>query len=183
MAAASPDPLVARFAQRVATRDDPAPYVPPRQDREAILERLDAALRLLGVRLRNRRHTLARLCLALAPQPRATAVQLAAELEITRQTVTQAMSRLLAPGLLAYEPEGRHRYYRFTRAGEDWLLPLLTGEAGRSSASSLKPIGSSSIGRSWNVRSRSQTGSGFLFTINAYVYSLFYPNNQAYGAY
>lgn len=110
-----PDPLVAQFAQHVATRDEPPPYVPPRQDREAILERLDAALLQLGVRLRNRRHTLA---------------QLAAELDLTRQTVWMAMCLLLPPGLVAYDPEGRNRYYRFTRAGEDWLLPLLTGEAG-----------------------------------------------------
>lgn len=130
MMATATDPLVTRFAQRVATRDDPAPHVPPRQDREAILERLDAALRLIGVRLRNRRHTLARLCLALAPQPRATAVQLAAELGLTRQTVVMAMAMLLPPCYVAYEPEGRNRYYRYTRAGEDWLLPLLTGEAG-----------------------------------------------------
>ena len=127
---ATPDPLVAQFAQHVATRDVPAPYVPPRQDREAILERLDAALRQLGVRLRNRRLTLARLCLALAPPPRATAAQLAAELGLTRQTVTQALAALLPPAYVAYEPVGRNRYYRYTRAGEDWLLPLLTGEAG-----------------------------------------------------
>jgi hypothetical protein len=123
------DPLVAQFAQHVATRDDPPPYVPPRQDREAILERLDAALRQLGVRLRNRRATLARLCLALAPQPRATAAQLAQELVLSRQTVWMAMGLLLPPGLVANDKEGRNRYYRYTRAGEDWLLPLLTGEA------------------------------------------------------
>jgi hypothetical protein len=125
-----PDPLVALFAQHVATRDDPPAYVPPRQDREAILERLDGALQLVGVRLRNRRATLARLCLALAPQPARTAAQLADELGLSRQTVWLAMGLLLPPGLLAYEREGRSRYYRFTRAGEDWLLPLLTGEAG-----------------------------------------------------
>ena len=104
--------------------------MPPRQDREAILARLDTALRQLRVRLRNRPHTLARLCLALAPQPRATAATLAAELGLTRQTAAEALRLLLLPGLVAYEPEGRNRYYRFTRAGEDWLLPLLTGEAG-----------------------------------------------------
>jgi hypothetical protein len=119
--------LVAQFARHVATRDDPAPYVPPRQDREAILERLDVALRQLGVRLRNRRLTLARLCLALAPQPRANAVQLAAALGLSRQTVAQALAVLLPPAYVACEPVGRNRYYRFTRAGEDWLLPLLTG--------------------------------------------------------
>jgi hypothetical protein len=126
----TPDPVVDLFAQKVATRDDPAPYVPPRQDRAAILERVETALHTLGVRLRNRRHTLARLCLALAPHPRRTAVQLAEELALHRQSVTLAMPRLLAPGLVAYEKEGRHRHYRFTRAGEDWLLPLLTGEVG-----------------------------------------------------
>jgi hypothetical protein len=124
----TPDPLVARFAQHVATRDDPPPYVPPRQDREAILERLDAELRRLRVRLSNRRLTLARLCLALAPHPRRTSVQLAADLGVTRQTAVAAMALLLPPGYVVYEKEGRHRYYRFTRTGEDWLLPLLTGE-------------------------------------------------------
>lgn len=125
----TPDPLVAQFAQQVATRDDPAPYVPPRLDREAVLERVEAALQPLGVRLRNRRNTLARLCLALAPGPRRSAVQLAAELNLTRQTVAMAMAMVLPSGYVAYEWEGRNRYYRFTRAGEDWLLPLLTGEA------------------------------------------------------
>ena len=124
------DPLVDLFAQKVATRDDPPPYVPPRQDRAAILERVDAALRPLGVRLRNRRHSLAQLCLALAPHPRRTAVELAAAVGLSRQTATAAMALLLPPGLVAYEKEGRHRYYRFTRAGEDWLLPLLTGAVG-----------------------------------------------------
>ncbi|MBF9220402.1 helix-turn-helix domain-containing protein [Hymenobacter ruricola] len=122
------DPLVARFAEHVATRDDPPPYVPPRQDREAILERLDTALRALGVRLRNRRHTLAQLCVALAGHPKATAVQLAEEVGFVRQTVTMALAVLLPPGYVAYEKKGRNRYYRYTRAGEDWLLPLLTGE-------------------------------------------------------
>jgi len=122
------DPLVDLFAQKVANRDVPAPYVPPRQDRAAILERVETALHVLGVRLRNRRRTLARLCLALAPHPRRTAVQLADELALHRQTVTLALPRLVGPGLMAYDKEGRNRYYRFTRAGEDWLLPLLTGE-------------------------------------------------------
>ncbi|MDO7873906.1 hypothetical protein Q5H93_04110 [Hymenobacter sp. ASUV-10] len=123
-----PDPLVTQFARHVATRDDPPPYVPPRQDREAILQRLDAELRRLGVRLSNRRLTLARLCLALAPHPRRTSVQLADELALSRQTVVAAMALLLPPGYVVYEKVGRHRYYRYTRAGEDWLLPLLTGE-------------------------------------------------------
>ena len=124
----TPDPLVTQFARHVATRDDPPPYVPPRQDREAILLRLDAELRRLGVRLRNRRLTLARLCLALAPHPRRTSVQLADELALSRQTVVAAMALLLPPGYVVYEKVGRHRYYRYTRAGEDWLLLLLTGE-------------------------------------------------------
>lgn len=132
---ATHDPLVDLFAQRVATRDDPAPYVPPRQDRAAILERVEAALLVLGVRLRNRRHTMAQLCLALAPHPRRTALQLADELALNRQTVTAALAALLPPALLAYEKEGRNRYYRITRAGEDWLLPLLTGEAAGAAAS------------------------------------------------
>lgn len=121
------DPLVDLFARKVATRDDPAPYVPPRQDRAAILERVEAALRPLGVRLRNRRHTLAQLCLALAPHPRRTAVQLAEELGLSRQTAALALALLRPLGLVAYDKEGRNRYYRFSRAGEDWLLPLLTG--------------------------------------------------------
>ena len=121
------DPLVDLFAQKVATRDDPPPYVPPRRDRAAILERVDAALRTLGVRLRNRRHSLAQLCLALAPHARRTAVELSTEVGLSRQTATAAMALLLPPGLVAYDKEGRNRYYRYTRAGEDWLLPLLTG--------------------------------------------------------
>ncbi len=122
----APDPLVAQFAHHVATRDEP-PAAPPRQDREAIIARLDAALLGLGVRLRNRRHTLARLCLALAPHPGRTAAELAAAEGMSRQNVVLALARLLPTGQVAYEKQGRHRRYRFTRAGEDWLLPLLTG--------------------------------------------------------
>ena len=124
----APDPLVAQFARHVATRDEPPPVVPPRQDRAAVLARVEAALLALGVRLRNRRHTLALLCLGLAPHPRRTAAQLADAQGTSRQNVVLALARLLPPGYVAYEKAGRHRYYRFTRAGEDWLLPLLTGE-------------------------------------------------------
>ncbi|WP_046242615.1 helix-turn-helix domain-containing protein [Hymenobacter terrenus] len=72
-----------------------------------------------------RRHTLAQLCLALAPYPRRTAAQLADELGFSRQTVVMALALLLPPGFIAYEKAGRNRY---TRLGEDWLLLLLTGE-------------------------------------------------------
>ena len=123
-----PDPLVQLFAHHVATRDAPPAPAPARQDREAILDRLDAALHRLGVRMGNRRATLARLCLALAQQHRATAAQLAAEVGRSRQATWRAMAELLPPGLVSYTEEGRNTYYRFTRAGEDSLLPLLTGE-------------------------------------------------------
>jgi hypothetical protein len=119
------DPLVTRFAQRVAARDAPPP--PPRQDRAAILERLITALAGLGVRLRNRRLTTARLCLALVADSPLTAVQLAAAENLCRQTVVQALAPLQRQGYVSYTKAGRFRRFGFTRAGEDWLLPLLTG--------------------------------------------------------
>ncbi|SHL47633.1 winged helix-turn-helix domain-containing protein [Hymenobacter psychrotolerans] len=126
-----PDPLVADFARRVATRDEPPPYVPPRQDRAAIEERLDhALLRDVGVRLRNRRHTTVQLLLALLPHEQQTGVQLADAIGVARPTAVQALQKLVAAGLLDYPKTGRHRHFRITRAGQDWLLPLLTGETG-----------------------------------------------------
>lgn len=124
-----PDPLVADFAHRVATRDEPPPYVPPRQDRTAIEQRLDyALLNDAGVRLRNRRHTTVQLLLALLPHEQQTGTQLAHATGVAHPTAVQALQKLVAAGLLSYQKTGRHRHFRITRAGQDWLLPLLIGE-------------------------------------------------------
>ena len=119
----------AAFAARVATRDNPPPPPPLPRDRAAVETRVAASLlRAHDVRNKRLRRTLAGFCYGLLAEPRRTAENLSGELACTRQTAAQAAARLIRLGLLAAQPEGRHRYYALTRAGEDWLLPLVTGE-------------------------------------------------------
>ena len=131
--ASSPaEQVVAAFAARVATRDNPPPPPPLPRDRESVLGRVAAAfLHDHNVRNKRLRRTLAGFCYGLLGQPERAAADLAQEIGCVRQTAAQAASLLIGLDLFVARPAGRRRFYGLTRAGEDWLLPLVVGPAAR----------------------------------------------------
>ena len=60
-----------------------------------------------------------------------TATELAAIANITKQTVSAHLAKLVEAGLLAVEPQGRHRYFRLADADVAQLLESLMGVAFR----------------------------------------------------
>lgn len=128
MSTPADDQLIDDFVHRVLTRDTPPPPPPLPRDRESILTRVAASLlQRYDVRNKRLRRTLAGCCHALLAQPRRSSANLARELGCARQTAAQAAALLIELGLFEAQIEGRHHYYRLSRPGEDWLLPLVAG--------------------------------------------------------
>ncbi|WP_345109667.1 hypothetical protein [Hymenobacter algoricola] len=116
---------LARFAHRVATRDEPVPPPPHGYDQDSLEAHIARALRAAHPAMRARRAlTHARVCYALMLQPRLITRDLAAAAFTTRLTVYNAFPELRQLGLAADEYQGGRRYHFLTRAGEDWLLEV-----------------------------------------------------------
>ena len=68
-----------------------------------------------------------------------TATELAQVANLTKQTVSAHLSKLVAAGLLAVESQGRHRYFRLAAPDVAELLESLMGVAFRAGALPLQP--------------------------------------------
>jgi len=123
--------LVAAFEQRVLTRDEPK-VIPLRFDPASVQQRLQAALRQRLPRQRDPRrlHKLAVVCYGFVPQPtrHSTDPALYEALACTPACLLDVWAELRTAGLVERFHQGRARYYRLTRAGEDWLLSVVKGQ-------------------------------------------------------
>jgi DNA-binding transcriptional ArsR family regulator len=68
-----------------------------------------------------------------------TATELALEANVTKQTASSHLSKLVDGGLVAVEAQGRHRYYRLADADVAGLLETLMGVAARAKALRARP--------------------------------------------
>jgi DNA-binding transcriptional ArsR family regulator len=68
-----------------------------------------------------------------------TASELALEANVTKQTASSHLSKLVEGGLVAVEAQGRHRYYRLADADVAGLLETLMGVAARAKALRTRP--------------------------------------------
>lgn len=68
-----------------------------------------------------------------------TASELALEANVTKQTASSHLAKLVAGGLIAVEAQGRHRYYRLADADVAGLLETLMGVAARAKALRARP--------------------------------------------
>ncbi|MEZ5994736.1 MAG: winged helix-turn-helix domain-containing protein [Hyphomonadaceae bacterium] len=68
-----------------------------------------------------------------------TASELALEANVTKQTASSHLAKLVAGGLVAVEAQGRHRYYRLADADVAGLLETLMGVAARAKALRTRP--------------------------------------------
>ena len=68
-----------------------------------------------------------------------TATELALEANVTKQTASSHLAKLVAAGLVAVEAQGRHRYYRLADADVAGLLETLMGVAARAKALRTRP--------------------------------------------
>ncbi len=121
--------LIAAFAERLRTRDEPVPLL---FDETSVAQRITQALRQrLHQRHRPRLHKLTTVCYRFLAQPTqvSTDPALLAALDCPADTLAEVWRELRLAGLVAYQPAGHRRSYRLTRAGEDWLLAVVRGEA------------------------------------------------------
>ncbi len=121
--------IVTAFEHRVATRDEPKAE-PLLFDAASVQERLRRALR---VRLRQRDprrlRRLASICYHFLAAPTQLSTDPAVALSLSPSALTRTWRELREAGLVELVPAGRQRGYRLTRAGEDWLLAVVKGEA------------------------------------------------------
>jgi DNA-binding transcriptional ArsR family regulator len=68
-----------------------------------------------------------------------TASELALEANVTKQTASSHLNRLVEGGLVAVEAQGRHRYYRLADPDVAGLLETLMGVAARAKALRTRP--------------------------------------------
>jgi DNA-binding transcriptional ArsR family regulator len=123
---------LAAFEQRVLTRDEPRVPAPPPLDAASVQERLRRALRQrLGQRDPRRQRTLAIIChrFLAVPEQHSTDAWLVETLGLAPVSLTRSWRELRESGLVELVPAGRRRAYRLSRAGEDWLLAVVKGEA------------------------------------------------------
>lgn len=128
----SPDEAAAAaFEQRVLTRDVPR-REPVRFDAASVQQRLAVALGQGRARRRDPRRLrkLALLCHSFVAQPaqHSTDPVLMTALACSSAALLDVWAELRAAGLVERYHQGRARYYRLTRAGEDWLLAVVKGE-------------------------------------------------------
>lgn len=122
---------MAAFEQRVLTRDVPR-VEPLRFDAASVRQRLETALRqrLPQQRDRRRLRKLALVCYGFVAQPtqHSTDPGLTAALGCSAAGLLDVWAVLRTGGLVERFHGGHARYYRLTRAGEDWLLAAVKGE-------------------------------------------------------
>jgi len=68
-----------------------------------------------------------------------TATELATESNITKQTASSHLSKLLAAGLISVQAQGRHRYFQLAAPDVATLLESLMGVAHRTRAMRVRP--------------------------------------------
>ena len=123
-----PDSLAARFAQRLALRDNPPPPPPLRQDPPAVQARVAGWLRAqYPQRDRRTAESQARLLLALMDHPELTIQQLLPLLGLAERAVARTALALQGYGLLYYVSAVGKRHWRLTSTGEDELLRVVAG--------------------------------------------------------
>lgn len=122
--------LADQFLARVARRDVADPPPPPAQTPEAVAARVDAWLRAQHrVRDQRSRHALTQMLLVLVQQPEASTATLQAAAGLGPRSGARTTLRLGALGLTEWYYRARTRCHRLTRAGEDALVPVVTGAA------------------------------------------------------
>jgi hypothetical protein len=118
--------VVAGFARRVATRDVPPPRPADFFEPTVVQGRIEVALRRrVGIRRVERVRNLSRLCYALMQMPSLNGPELEILLEVGTVTVGRLTRQLRTAGLLTVSETGWPRDYSLSRAGEDWLLPVV----------------------------------------------------------
>lgn len=120
--------LIERFAHRIATRDEPPPIF---FDADSVRARLRQALRQrLGQSEPRRLTVLTLLCYEFLAQPEllGTSPALQALTGRTASSLSRAWVELRDAGLVTCRRQGIGYAYRLTRAGEDWMLPVVKGE-------------------------------------------------------
>lgn len=123
------DSLAARFAQRVAERDNPPPVVLS-QELGAVESRIRAWLRATHlVRDSRGQLRLARMLLALMEAPECDTGQLGQAAGLGTRMAARAAGRLHELGLTDCYYQGRSRYHRLRPATEDALLLVVAGPA------------------------------------------------------
>lgn len=127
MADLPPDSLAARFARRVAARDNPPPVVLSHEP-AAVEARVRAWLAATH-RVRDARGQLrlARMLLALMEAPERNTTQLAEAAGLGAGMAARAAVRLYRQGLTDCYYRGRVRYHRLLPATEDALLRVVAG--------------------------------------------------------
>ena len=126
----APQSLAADFAARVALRDVLAPPVPLSQTPEAIAGRVDDWLRSRhGMRDVRSRTALTQMLLLLLARPEASTAALHTAAGQGPRSGARATLRLHGWGLTTWQNRARTRYHRLTRAAEDALLAVVTGQA------------------------------------------------------
>lgn len=124
-----PDSLAARFARRVAERDNPPPVVLSHEP-AAVEARLQAWL--LGThQLRDPRARLrlGKMLLALMEAPECSSAQLGAAAGQQQRAAARHLAHLYQLGLTDWEYRGLVRYHRLLPAAEDALLRVVAGDS------------------------------------------------------
>ena len=83
-------------------------------------------------------HARAEVLTALMPDRALTATELAEIANVTKQTISAHLAKLLDAGLIAVESQGRHRYFRLADRDVAQLLESLMGVAFRTGATRLR---------------------------------------------
>jgi hypothetical protein len=134
-----PDSLAARFAQRIAERDNPPPVVlshEPAAVEARVRAWLLATHHVGDVRGQLR---LARMLLALMEHPERDTTQLAEAAGLGAGMAARAAVRLYRQGLTDCYYRGRTRYHCLLPATEDALLLVVAGPAARPAPEPLAP--------------------------------------------
>lgn len=123
-----PDSLAARFAQRIAARDNPPPAAPLSQEPAAVASRVRDWLRTTyQVRDARAQRRLAQMLLALMETPECATADLAQAAGLGRGMAARAAVRLHRAGLTDCYYRGLTRYHCLLPATEDALLLLVAG--------------------------------------------------------
>ena len=128
MTPASADDLAARFARRMAERDNPPPPPPLSQEPAAVQARIEAWLQAAhAVGDPRGRLRLGRMLRGLMRHPELVTAQLAELAGLTGRAGGRTVARLGTLGLADAQYRGLYRYWRLTRAAEDALLLVVAG--------------------------------------------------------
>lgn len=122
-------PLIEQFAQRIANRDAPAPD-PDRFTQPRVEARIAAAAaRRLGITDKRRLRSMSRMLFLFLAHPRLTTPEMAGLLGMHRHAVGINANLLADAGVFAHGWHRNLHWYRLSRAGEDWLLPIVRDES------------------------------------------------------